>query len=284
MSDVKYSQVKGESDHLKSEDAPLIRDKTVDSYGTESPLALGLGIVCFPFTLLCSWYTVRENNEAVILQFGRYAGVETNPGLHFYNCCGREIRTVTKQKQTLHVPITKIVDKTGNPLHVSGIVVFSFLNSKKCAIDVTDPHNFTLNSAQTVLKIVCGRHPYATSKPGQLCLKSNASQISRELADCLQKDVQVAGVIIISFQFNDLSYAPEIASAMLKKAQAQALVAARKKIVDGALDIALGAIDELDKRDVKISNTDKSKIVTNLLTVICSDQDAKPTVNVTERH
>jgi len=226
---------------------------------------------------------VRENTEAVILHYGRYSGTEPDPGLHFTNCWGREIRVVTKQKQSLHLPITKIVDKAGNPLTVSGIVVFYNQESKKCAIAVRDPREFTHNAAQTVLKAVVGRHPYEAQKPGQMCLKTHAKQIGQEMVQLLQQDVIVAGVKIISFQFNDLSYAPEIASAMLKKAQAQAMVAARKKIVDGAIDIALGAVTELEKKGISVQQSDKSKIVTNLLTVICSDTDAKPTVNVSEK-
>jgi len=115
-----------------------------------------------------------------------------------------------------------------------------------------------------------------------MSLKVNANEIGQEMVKLLQEHVDVAGVKVISFQFNDLSYAPEIASAMLKKAQAQALVAARKKIVDGAIDIALGAVTELEKKGVTIQQSDKSKIVTNLLTVICSDTDAKPSVNVSD--
>jgi len=149
---------------------------------------------------------------------------------------------------------------------------------------VSDTRLFTLNAAQTVLKTVVGRHPYEATKPGQMCLKTHAKQIGQEMVTLLQKDVNVAGVKVLSFQFNDLSYAPEIASAMLKRAQAQAMVAARKKIVDGAIDIALGAVIELEKKGISIQQSDKSRIVTNLLTVICSDTDAKPTVNVTEKH
>jgi len=251
--------------------------------GSSSPCALCLGFACFPCTLCCSFFCIRENTEAVILHFGKFTGVERSPGLHFSNCWGRELRTVTKQKQSLHLPVTKIVDKTGNPLNVSGIVVFYNQDCKKSAIDVSDPREFTSNAAQTVLKTVVGRHPYEAVKPGQMCLKANAKEIGQEMVQLLQRDVVVAGVKIISFQFNDLSYAPEIASAMLKRAQAQALVAARKKIVEGAIDIALGAVTELEKKGLSIQQSDKSKIVTNLLTVICSDTDAKPTVNVSEK-
>jgi len=267
----------------KVENADTEHDEPAEPAGQSChPMAACIGVLCFPCTIMGSCYCIRENNEAVILNCGKYSEVVKEPGIHFSNCWGREIRTVSRQKQTLHVPLIKIVDKTGNPLNVSGIVVFCIQHSKKAAIDVKNPREFTLNAAQTVLKTVVSRHPYEATKPGQMCLKSNASQISQEMVQLLQQDVNVAGVKVLSFQFNDLSYAPEIASAMLKRAQAQAMVAARKKIVDGALDIALGAVTELEKKGVQVDAKDKSKIVTNLLTVICSDTDAKPTVNVAE--
>jgi len=98
-------------------------DKPIDG-ASWSALGVCLGLSCFPATALCSWFTVREQQEQVLLVFGQYAGIYKEPGLHFHNCWGRELRTVTKQKQSIHLPVTKIVDKAGNPLNVSGIVVF----------------------------------------------------------------------------------------------------------------------------------------------------------------
>jgi len=246
-----------------------------------SVLGLCLGAACFPFTALCSWFTVREQQEQVLLVFGKYAGIYKEPGLHFQNCWGRELRTVTKQKQSIHLPVTKIVDKAGNPLNVSGIVVFWIENTKRAALDVSDPKEFTCNAAQAVLKAVVANHPYEADRA--LCLKTNAKQIGKEMVIRLQKDVTEAGVRIVSFQFNELSYAPEIASSMLRRQQAMALVGARKKIVEGAIDIALGAVLGLEKEGVALQQAEKSLMVTNLLTVICSDTDAKPTVNVNEK-
>eukprot|EP01124_Arcella_intermedia_P017526 TRINITY_DN24297_c0_g1_i1.p1 TRINITY_DN24297_c0_g1~~TRINITY_DN24297_c0_g1_i1.p1 ORF type:complete len:293 (-),score=64.92 TRINITY_DN24297_c0_g1_i1:52-852(-) len=256
------------------------RDDEVDANGYCSPISLVMGVLCFPLTLCGSFYSVREKHEVVLLVCGKYAGIEKEPGLHFYNCWGRDLRPVSKQIQSLHLPITKIVDKAGNPLNVSGIVVFWNSNTKKAAIDVTDPKEFTCNAAQAVLKAVVSRHPYETDDPHSLCLKSNANEIGKEMVELLQKEVNVAGVRIVSFQFNELSYAPEIASSMLKRQQAMALVGARQKIVEGAIDIALGAVVGLSKEGVDLDASEKAKIVTNLLTVICSDTDAKPTVSV----
>jgi len=225
-------------------------------------------------------FTVREQHEAVLLVYGKYSGIYKEPGLHFSNCWGRELRYVSKQRQSISLPATKIVDKSGNPLIVSGIVVFWNENSKRAAIDIQNTWDFTCNAAQAVLKAVVSRHPYESDKEKELCLKTHGKQIGKQMVELLQKDVDSAGVKILSFQFNELSYAPEIASAMLRRQQAMALVAARKTIVNGAIEIALGAVEGLEKEGVTFERDDKSKMVTNLLTIICSDTDNKPTVNV----
>jgi len=96
-----------------------------------SPLSLVLGIVFCPMTVLCSWFSVQEQEEVVTLNYGKYTGTIKEPGIHFKNCFGREMRRISKRKISVDLPITKIVDKNGNPLMISGIVVYSFVNSKK---------------------------------------------------------------------------------------------------------------------------------------------------------
>jgi len=251
-----------------------------DQVAAYSPLACFLGTLCFPFTLCFGCFTVREQHEAVLLVYGKYSGIYKDPGLHCSNCWGRELRTVSKQRQSISLPPTKIVDKSGNPLIVSGIVVFWNENSKRAAIDIRNTREFTGNAAQAVLKSVVARHPYESEKHNELCLKTHGKQIGKQMVDQLQNDVVSAGVKILSFQFNELSYAPEIASAMLRRQQAMALVAARKTIVNGAIEITIGAVSGLEKEGVVFERDDRSKMVTNLLTIICSDTDQKPTVSV----
>jgi len=247
---------------------------------TTNTCAMCLGVSFFPCTLLCSWFEVREQHEAVLLNFGQLTGVETRPGIHFRNCWGRTIKVVSKQKQSISLPPTKIVDKSGNPLMVSGIVVFFFEDSQKTAIDIQYPEAFVANAAHTSLKTVVGRYPYESEKPGQLCLKKSAKLVSQELTRVLQESVQAAGVRIISLDFNELSYAPEIAHGMLKRQQAQAMVAARSKIVSGATSIALDAVNALEQRGIEVKQHDRAKIITNLLTLISSESEAQPVIDV----
>lgn len=131
-----------------------------------------------------------------------------------------------------------------------------------------------------MLKQVVSRHPYESPDKKTTSLKTEGKEVSRELVECLQKQVDQAGVRVQSFQINELSYAPEIASQMLKRQQAVALVQARAAIVEGAVETAHGAIVAMEEKGIRFSPEGKERLVTSLLTVMCSEHDAQPTVNV----
>jgi len=247
-----------------------------------SPLSLVLGIVFCPMTVLCSWFSVQEQEEVVTLNYGKYTGTIKEPGIHFKNCFGREMRRISKRKISVDLPITKIVDKNGNPLMISGIVVYSFVNSKKASIDMQNANSFVVNQAQAVMKQIVSLYPYENLRDDEhsACLKTESAEIGNKFVHLLQTKVKIAGAQIYSFQFNEMSYAPEIAQGMLKKQQALATVSARKVIVDGVVDIAFGAIQKLESKGIAMTDNEKTKIATNLLTVMCSEQDVQPTITV----
>jgi len=267
----------------------MMEEDEEDSYdgqdiqqGTSSPMSLCLGITCFPMTLLCSWFSVQEQEEVVLLNFGKYGGTITTPGCHFANCFGRDMRRVSKKNVSLHLPTTKVVDRNGNPLLISGIVVYRFVNTKKCTLDVQDSPNFVSNQAQAVMKQIVSQYPYEIlgDEEHGACLKTEAAEIGVKFVKLLQTKVKIAGAKIITFQFNEMSYAPEIAQGMLKRQQAMATVAARRTIVEGVVDIAYGAITKLESKGIKMTESDKTKIATNLLTVMCAEHDVQPTISV----
>jgi len=218
---------------------------------------------------------VREVEDGVVFVWGEYQGTLTQPGLYCINPSGVEIKTLSRQKQSLSLLPTKIVDKLGNPLLVSGIVVFYYSDTKKIAIEIRDPFPYVANAAQAVLKKVVSKYPFESAKQGQMCLRLNSKQISKDLTTTLSQDLQHAGVTVISFQFNELSYATEIAQGMLKRQQAQAMIAARTKIVSGALNISLDAVEELEKQGMGVKAEDKARIITNLLTLISSENEGQ---------
>eukprot|EP01114_Cavostelium_apophysatum_P019271 TRINITY_DN6160_c0_g1_i1.p1 TRINITY_DN6160_c0_g1~~TRINITY_DN6160_c0_g1_i1.p1 ORF type:complete len:279 (-),score=49.00 TRINITY_DN6160_c0_g1_i1:71-907(-) len=250
--------------------------------GSLSPMSVCLGVTFFPFTILCSWFTVQEQEEVVILNYGKYNDTVTSPGIHFKNCFGRDMRRVSKQKVSVDLPNTRVVDRNGNPLLISGILVYHFVNSKRAAIDMQNAHSFVVNQAQAVMKQVVSQYPYENlgDEEHGACLKTEAAEVGNKFVKILQGKVGMAGAKVLSFQFNEMSYAPEIAQGMLKRQQAMATVAARKTIVDGVVDIAHGAIEKLELRGIKMSDSEKTKIATNLLTVMCGEQEVQPTISV----
>jgi len=250
--------------------------------GSSSPLSTFLCISCFPCALTCSWFTVQEQEEVVLLNYGKYTGVVNTPGIHWANCFGRDIRRVSKKKISVDLPNTKVVDLNGNPILVSGNIVYHFINSKRCAIDINEPNAFVQTQAQTVLKQVVSQYPYEHLSEDDVgpCLKTETSEIGDNFVKLLQSKVDIAGARVLNFQFNELSYAPEIAQGMLKKQQARATLAARKTIVEGVVEIAYGAISKLEDKGIAMTDSEKAKVITNLLTVMCSDHDATPTINV----
>jgi len=171
---------------------------------------------------------------------------------------------------------------------VSGVVFYYFRNTIKAALDVLDPQSFVKDQATAVLKQIVSQYPYEhhqntddsdhESDDDLPCLKNNAQVISEALVEELQKRVKVAGAQIDSFKFNEVSYAAEVSAGLLKRQQAEAIITARTTLVDGAVKIASSAINRLERKGVAIQAADKTRLVSNLLTVICAEEQIQPTL------
>lgn len=254
-------------------------DDDVAPNGSSHPLSLVLGCLCFPFTICCSCFTLQEREEAVILNYGKYAGVLKEPGIHCSNCWGRSILRVSTKTISIDLPNVKTADQNGNPLIVSGVLAYTIRNAKKAVLDVNNADTYVITQAQAILKQIVARYPYEAEQGGH-SLKSDGGAIGQEFVEMLQERVQLAGIKVQSFAFNEISYAPEIAAGMLKKQQAAATVHARKVIVQGAVEIASGAVGALAEKGIQLEPEHQSRLVTNVLTVMCSDRDAQPTVSL----
>jgi len=174
---------------------------------------------------------------------------------------------------------TTVLDRNGNPLIISGVVVYQFVNPKRAALDVENPVGFVESQAEAVLKQVVSRFPYEASRDvDEPCLKKEAEFVGKQLCQALQSKVEVVGALIHSFQLKEISYAPEIASAMLRRQQAQAMIESRQTIVQGAVEIAVEAVRSLEQHGVKLEPKEKTSLVSNILTVMCSDREAQPTL------
>jgi regulator of protease activity HflC (stomatin/prohibitin superfamily) len=229
-----------------------------------------------------SWRQIKPNQEAVVLEFGRYTGTVTNPGCQWINCFGTEVRIVSTAVQSVDLHRQKMVDGLANPLNVSAVVVYRVKNSARATLDVLNYNSYLNTQAQTVLKGVVAKYPYQapTHDAKHPSLQNEGAIIAKELVDVLQQSVEVAGLEILEFKFNELSYAPEIAAAMLKRQQAFALVQARATIVEGAVETAFSAIAAMEEKGLQLSQEGRERMLTSMMTVMVSENDAQPTVSL----
>jgi len=175
--------------------------------------------------------------------------------------------------------MSKIIDKKGNPINISAMVNYRVKSIVRASLEVTNVHSFVVNAATAILKNVASNYAYETPDDSP-SLKTHSHQIGDEMVTALQERVDVAGVRIVDMLLNELSYAPEIAAAMLQRQQAEALVDARTLIVQGAVEIAKNAADQLLESGIEMAPAEKSRMVSNLICVICGDAHVQPTMQV----
>eukprot|EP00475_Leptophrys_vorax_P006845 TRINITY_DN1427_c0_g1_i1.p1 TRINITY_DN1427_c0_g1~~TRINITY_DN1427_c0_g1_i1.p1 ORF type:complete len:291 (+),score=83.15 TRINITY_DN1427_c0_g1_i1:71-943(+) len=239
------------------------------------------GIMCFlcaPLAM-CNCTTVKENNEAVIMAWGAYLGRIQMPGLYYLNPCGTSVVLVDTRQQVLDIATVKVADLNGNPLIVSGIVTYYIGDAKASVINVQDVRGFMETQGQSVIKSVVARYPYESvgDKPS---LKSSHHHVSEEMRREIQAKVDISGAVIVSFELTDLSYAPEIAQAMLVRQQAEATVSARHTIVKGAVQITNGAVEAIEAQGIRFNREEKAKLMGNLLITICGETKVQPMMSL----
>jgi len=183
-----------------------------------------------------------------------------------------------KKKNVVDLKDVKVADGRGNPLIISGIVTYAIRDSQKAVFGTGNVLEYVNGQALIVIKKTAAMYPYE-SKDGH-SLKGEAEKIRLDMVGMLQERVNVSGVHIINFELTDLAYAPEIARNMLVRQQAEALVDARKVIVQGAVEIAHSAIVELERKGIKLNEDHTARVVCNLLVTICGESGVQPTMNI----
>lgn len=244
----------------------------------EHLLSLALGFMFFPLTVLGSWVVVAPQEVKLILFWGTLNRVLTQPGLSFINLWGRRVITISTKRQAIELHKTTVADLNGNPIIIAAICTYEVTDAVKAALSVEDYQVYIRSQAIAVLKQVASKHPYES--PDGHCLKAEAQLVGEEMVAALQTKVDSAGVRIIAFELSDLSYAPEIAQSMLVRQQAQALIGARRIVVEGAVEIANDAMQQLTQRGFRISEEHQAKIVGNLLAIICGEAKVQPTYSI----
>jgi len=238
-----------------------------------------IAAIFLPLTFCTGCITVNEKEDVIVQRFGEYKKTITSPGLHWCFPNQLQINHVSTKLNTLDLKNVKIIDSVGNPINVSAIVVYKVVNSKKAFFNVEDYDEFVENQSQAVLRQVVSKYPYETDDDTPNLKKEN-KEIQKELRDVLQEKVAIAGIYIKSVMLNELSYAVEIAAAMLKKQQAKAIVDAREIILKGTIDLAVGAVAAVEEHGITMNDNQKAQLVSNILTVSLSDKETQPTVQL----
>ena len=222
---------------------------------------------------------VQPGEARVVQLFGRYNGTVRSPGLCWVNPF-TERRKVSTRIRNYETQVAKVNDADGNPIEIAAVVVWRVEDTAQALYEVDDFARFVDIQTETAVRHVASTHPYDAHEDGQLSLRVNATEITTQLTGEISERVSSAGVKIIESRLTRLSFAPEIAQAMLRRQQASAVVAARKTIVEGAVGMVEMALARIEERGiVDLDAERKAAMVSNLLVVLCSEQNTQPIVN-----
>ncbi|QDW66208.1 SPFH domain-containing protein [Luteimonas granuli] len=237
-------------------------------------VAGGVALFC-----LAGLYMVEPNQSAVLSLFGKYVGTVHDNGLRWNN------PFLTKRKVSLRVRNfesgkLKVNELDGSPIEIAAVIVWKVVDSAEAVFNVDDYESFVHIQSEAALRAMATSYPYDQHDEGQMSLRSHPAEISDELKRHLDERLASAGVEVLEARISHLAYAPEIAQAMLQRQQANAVVAARARIVAGACGMVEMALAELEKSGVvALDEERKAAMVSNLLVVLCSDRGAQPVVN-----
>lgn len=243
---------------------------------------LGIALIVLFILILPGFFTLQPNKAMVLILFGAYKGTVKDNGFFWVN------PFMTKQKISLRVrnfenkPL-KVNDKIGNPVMVGTIVVWQVEDTFKATFDVEDYENFVHLQTDAAVRKMAGKYPYDDfeAENAEITLRSGVEEVNHSLELEIAERLEHAGIKVIEARISHLAYASEIASAMLQRQQATAIVAARRKIVDGAVGMVEMALEDLKlKGIIDFEEEKKAAMVSNLMVVLCSDRSASPVLNV----
>lgn len=224
------------------------------------------------------FFVVEPNGSKVLLLFGAYKGTVKDAGFHWANPFMSK-RPVSLRVRTLNGEKLKVNDSVGNPIEIATIIVWAVRDTYKASFEVDDYQEFVALQTETALRHTASSHPY-DAEDEEISLRRNTDEVSAHLREELAKKLAIAGVDVIDAKLSHLAYAPEIAGAMLRRQQAAAVIAARQRIVDGAVGMVEMALKRMEAEDVlKLDEERKAHMVSNLMVVLCSEHAAQPVLN-----
>ena len=232
--------------------------------------------------LLVGLYMLQPNEAANLTLFGAYRGTDRSDGLRWANPLVRK-RRLSLRSRNLNVAPLKVNDLRGNPVEIGAVVVWRVRDTAQAAYDVDDFENYVKVQAEAAIRHLASSYAYDDGEdlpPGSHTLRGGMEAVSAALRDELQARFDAAGVEVQDAKLSHLAYAPEIAQVMLRRQQAEAIVSARHKIVQGAVGMVEAALQGLSERNVvHLDDERKASMVSNLLVVLCSDRETQPVVN-----
>ncbi len=237
--------------------------------------------------LFAGLFIVNPNQARVLLLFGRYVGTARDPGLRWanplYALSGR--RPVSLRVRNFETARSKVNDTEGNPIEIAAVVVWKVVDTAEAVFEVDDYVHYVNVQSESAVRNLATRYPYDAHEEAQISLRGNTEEIAGQLQTEIQGRLHKAGVEVLEARITHLAYAPEIASAMLQRQQAGAIIAARSRIVDGAVSMVQMALDSLSNRNiVELDEERKAAMVSNLLVVLCGDKATQPVVNTGTLH
>jgi regulator of protease activity HflC (stomatin/prohibitin superfamily) len=228
---------------------------------------------------LIGLYNVEPNQAAVLSLFGKYVGTVKEDGLRWNNPFYAK-KKVSLRVRNFESGKLKVNELDGSPIEIAAVIVWQVQDSAEAVYNVDDYESFVHIQSESALRTMATSYPYDQHEDGQIALRSHAAEVSQHLRDELSERLADAGVLVLDARISHLAYAPEIAQAMLQRQQANAIIAARTRIVAGAVGMVEMALAELQKNGVvELDEERKAQMVSNLLVVLCGERATQPIVN-----
>jgi regulator of protease activity HflC (stomatin/prohibitin superfamily) len=229
--------------------------------------------------MMVGLFTVNPNEARVLTLFGKYVGTVRQAGLWFANPFYAKKR-ISLRVRNFETAKLKVNDNHGNPIEIAAVVVWKVVDSAEALFEVDDYLHYMQTQSESAIRALAQTYPYDAHLLEEVALSTHPAEVAKGLQAAIQDRLEKAGVNVIEARISHLAYSPEIASAMLRRQQASAIIAARKKIVEGAVGMVENALELISAKSiVTLDDERKAAMVSNLLVVLCSDRDAQPIVN-----
>ncbi len=250
------------------------------AHGEPGWLLGGAGVLLFlALVASCGFFTLQPNEAAVLILFGAYRGSVGDSGFFWTNPFNKRVK-ISRRARNLNGDKLKVNDKRGNPIEIAAVVVWRVRDTAQACFDVDNYEHYVAVQSESAVRHLASGYAYDEGEHDEVTLRGGSDAVSVALREELHQRLEKAGVLVEEARLTHLAYAPEIAQAMLRRQQAEAVIAARQKIVHGAVSMVDMALKELaEKQVVSLDEERKAAMVSNLLVVLCGDAEVHPVVN-----